>query len=106
MHFVKKMNYSTLLLPLTEDQDSSNNHENLTRDEYTKGVSKIIEALVSLGIMEYESDDLGESVNALIERIEKNEEVLFGQKLNKDQLQKELDETNMEIEEIKRKLNE
>jgi hypothetical protein len=60
--------------------------------EYKANVRHAVKLLVSLGIREGNSSNLLASVKTVIEKLEKDEEALYGKKLNKKELQEELSE--------------
>jgi predicted nucleic acid-binding Zn-ribbon protein len=82
-----------------------NSQEKLSEQEYKSGVVRAVEILVSLGIMDTEKTDLKSSVAEIIQKLEKNEEVLYGKKLNKQEVREELKQVNSEIADLELELS-
>jgi predicted nucleic acid-binding Zn-ribbon protein len=77
----------------------------LSKEAYKRGVSRAVELLVSLGIMDTKKTDLKSSVKEVIQKLEKNEEVLYGKKLNKQEIREELKQVNSEIADLELQLS-
>lgn len=77
----------------------------LSEKDYKSGVVRAVELLVSLGIMDTKKTDLKGSVNEVVQKLEKNEEILHGKKLNKQEVREELKQVNCEIADLELELS-
>lgn len=73
--------------------------------KYKNDMLRAIELLVSLGVMDAQTTDLVGSVKEVIKKLENDEAVLYGKKLNKQELQEELKTTSSNVSELKQELS-
>jgi tRNA nucleotidyltransferase/poly(A) polymerase len=69
--------------------------------EYKREVVEAVELLVSLGLMDTDSEDLTNSVKSVIQKLEQDETLLYGRKLNSEDILEELKQVNSEIAHLK-----
>lgn len=88
-----------------------NPHKKLSERDYKAGVFRAVKSLVGLGIMDTKKNDLKGSVEEVIQKLEQNEETLYGKKLTKHEVRQELKQVKgeiadleLELEDIKRKV--
>lgn len=82
-----------------------NSKKKLSEKDYKSAVIRAVESLTSLGIMDTKKTDLKSSVNEVIQNLEKNEEILYGKKLKKQEVREELKQVNSEITDLELKLS-
>ncbi|GAB4537432.1 MAG: hypothetical protein Tsb0014_26250 [Pleurocapsa sp.] len=83
----------------------ANPRKRQSEKDYKSGVVRAVELLVSLGIMDSKESDLKDSVNEVVQKLEKNEEILHGKKLNKQKVREELKQVNSEIADLELELS-
>lgn len=77
----------------------------LSAKDYKSGVIRAAESLVSLGIMDSKQTNLKGSVNEVVQKLEKDEEILYGKRLNRQEVRKELKQVNSEIADLELELS-
>lgn len=82
-----------------------NHKKKLSAKDYKSGVIRAAESLVSLGIMDSKQTNLKGSVNEVVQKLEKNEEILYGKRLNKQEVREELKQVNSEIADLELELS-
>ncbi len=77
--------------------DIKQTNNNQSPEDYKKNVIEGMKLLVTLGIMDTPSTDLKTSVDFVIDKMRKNENILYGKELTKEDLMEQLQEVNSKI---------
>lgn len=97
--------WSIIMSQLFDLSLRGNSKKKLSEKDYKSAVIRAVESLTSLGIMDTKKTDLKSSVNEVIQNLEKNEEILYGKKLKKQEVREELKQVNSEITDLELKLS-
>lgn len=77
-----------------------------SKEEYKRDVLEAIEILKAIGVSEDSSSDIQSSLESALNKIEEEEEAIYGRKRTKEEIEAELKQVNAEIDEIDSKIEE
>lgn len=77
-----------------------NNQKYASKDEYKREVLEAVQILNSLGISDDSSSDIEASVKSVLEKLQEDEEAIYGRKRSKQEILEELNQVNAEIADV------
>ena len=75
-----------------------------SKEDYKKDVLSAVKLLLGLGIMDTDATDLKGSVESILQKMRKDEELLYGKPYTKESAMEELNQVNNEISELEQVL--